>query len=239
MKKRKKDPRINHKLQDQALWMSLAAVFLFFFIGLISFADPSIITGSAVQNIAYVEGGTTLTNGVRDIPGFQQYTFEVLETIKNGQMQVEIDNSIPFQDEFYSKFTISSDQPEKIGMITMSLKIPEQELQQKHISLGDLRLFYEGQETETTFLKKDGRYVYYTAQATGVGNFVIGKAAPENILVETEPVVEESEPEEMGEIPSTGEISAPEPSPLVGQAIGEPQIGFWARIRAFFGSLFG
>ncbi len=242
MKKRKKEPHIRQKLQDQALWMSLAAVFLFFFIGLISFADPSIITGSAIQNIAYVEQGATITNEVQDVPGFQQYTFEVLETIKNGQMRVDVDSSIPFTEPFYSKFTISSNQPEKIGMITMSLKIPEQELQQKHISIGDLKLFYDGQEAATTFVKKDGRYVYYSATAQGVGNFVIGKAAPPAQIIQPSPETapQISEDENPLESLETSEVTAPETLPLAGQAAATPaNNGFWARIKVFFENLFG
>src|SRR3989338_338112 len=134
MKKRKRKHHLQPKLQDQALWMSLAAVFLLFFIGFISFSDRTILTGSAVQNIAYVRAGTTLINGVQEIPGLQQYSFEVLDTIKNGQMVVQIDNNLPFAGPFYSKFTISSDQPEKIGTISLSLKIPQQELNEKRIS---------------------------------------------------------------------------------------------------------
>lgn len=247
MKKRKSKHHIQPKLQDQAVWMSVAAVFLLFYIVLISFSEHPNLTGSAVQNIAFVKAGTQLDFGVREIPGLERYFFEVKETIKNGQMLVEVDETISFDQPYYSKFRISSPDEDKIGTVQLLLKLEQQTLQGKGISKGDAQVFRNGEEVETKFTKEEGRYFYYTATAPGIGEFVIGKAAPEaeKAATTTEPVViEEAVPEEQEPSrittsmpPETTEGSA---APLAGKAAAEPEAeGFWGSISKFFERLFG
>ncbi len=242
MKKRKLKHHIQPQLQDQAVWMSLAAVFLIFFIGIISFSDHSGLTSAAVQNIAFVKAGTELDFGVKEIPGLERYFFEVRETIKNGQMLVKQDETIPFARSYYSKFKITSAEEEKIGTIRLQLKLEQQLLHSLGISQGDLKVFHNRKEVETTFTKQEGKYFYYTATAPGVGEFVIGKAAPLEIISDLS--------EEIGEEPAAAEIlptetAAPaeprlETAPLVGEAIRQPApTGLWAGIKAFFSELFG
>ncbi len=228
---------IQPQLQDQAVWMSLSAVFLLFFIAFLSFSDHSSLTGSAVQNIAFVKAGTQLDFGVDEIPGLERYKFQVTETIKNGQMRVEPDETISFARPYYSKFRISSPDKDKIGAVQLFLKLEEQLLLSKGISKRDVRVFRNGEEVGTIFTTEEGRYFYYTATAPGIGNFVIGKAAPRVVVSE--------QMEEGAEEPTTEVVpveSVPEATPLVGEVIQQPaqvQIGFWERIKAFFGELFG
>ncbi len=244
MKKRKPKHHIQPQLQDQAVWMSLAAVFLLFFIGIISFSDHSSLTSAAVQNIAFVKAGTELDFGVKEIPGLERYFFEVRETIKNGQMRVEQDETIPFDQPYYSKFRISSAEEDKIGTVRLQLKVEQQLLHSKGISQGDLRVFHNGEEVETIFTKQEERYFYYTATTPGVGEFVIGKAA----LAEEAGSTEEAIVPALKEIPAETittivpeEFPEEESTPLAGQAAAEPAAkrGFWAGIKSFFSELFG
>ncbi len=242
MKKRRQKHHIQPKLQDQAVWMSLAAVFLLFFIGIISFSDHSSLTSAAVQNIAFVKAGTVLDFGVKDIPGLERYFFEVRETIKNGQMRVEQDETIPFARPYYSKFRISSAEEDKIGTVRLQLKLEQQLLRSQGISQGDLSVFHDGEEVETTFTQQEGRYFYYTATAPSVGEFVIGKAAPAEETGGTEEVVLSEEiPAETITTVVPEEFPDEESAPLAGQAAAEAEAqgGFWAGIKAFLSKLFG
>ncbi len=245
MKKRKQKHHIHPKLQDQAVWMSVAAVFLLFYIALISFSEHPNLTGSAVQNIAFVKAGSQLDFGVKEIPGLERYFFEVKETIKNGQMLVEVDETISFDRPYYSKFRISSPDEDKIGTVQLLLKLEQQTLQGKGISKGDVRVFRNGEEVETKFTKEEGRYFYYTATAPGIGEFVIGKSAPKAEAAATEPAIleeavsEEPVPEEPAMI-TTSIPTEEAAAPLVGRAAAEPEAeGFWGSISKFFRELFG
>lgn len=241
MKKRKQKYNIQPQLQNQAVWMSTAAVFLLFYIALISFSEHPNLTGSAVQNIAFVKAGTQLDFGVDEIPGLEQYTFEVTKTIKNGQMRVDKDETISFTRPYYSKFHISSPAEDKIGAVQLFLKLEDQLLLSKGISKGDVRVFRNGEEVETIFTKQERRYFYYTATASGIGDFVIGKAALKVEEATAEPAtLKKVVPEEPAMI--TTSIPTEEPAaPLVGQAAAEPEAenGFWSSIRSFFEKLFG
>lgn len=244
MKKRKPKHHIHPKLQDQAVWMSLAAVFLLFYIAFISFSDHPNLTGSAVQNIAFVKAGNQLDFGVNEIPGLEQYRFQVTATIKNGQMRVEPDEAIAFDRPYYSKFRISSPDEDKIGTVQLLLKLEQQTLLGKGISKGDVRVFLDGGAVETTFAKEEGRYFYYTATAPGIGEFVIGKTASKMEEATAEPAgMEEAVvPGEQEPARITMSIPTEEPAaPLVGQAAAEPEAetGFWSSISKFFERLFG
>ncbi|MDO8656663.1 MAG: hypothetical protein Q7K45_05480 [Nanoarchaeota archaeon] len=241
MKKRKQKYHIQPQLQDQGVWMSAAAVFLLFFIAFISFSDHSSLTGAAVQNIAFMAAGSQFSAGVREIPGVEQYTIELTETVKNGQIVVTENPAIAFTQPFYSKFTISSDNPARMGAVQLFLKLEEQVLLSKGISQGDLRVVHNGKEIEIRLTKSEGRYLYYTATAPSIGDFVVGKAAlvivvpalvPEPAVVPDVPLAEEAVDVE----------PIPETAPLVGEAVQQPgqvTIGFWAKVRDFFGQFLG
>ena len=111
--------------------MSATAVFLLFFIAFISFSDHSSLTGAAVQNIAFMTAGSQFSAGVREIPGVDQYTIELTETVKNGQIVVKENPAIAFTQPFYSKFTISSDNAARMGTVQLFLKLEEQLLLSK------------------------------------------------------------------------------------------------------------
>lgn len=221
--------------------MSATAVFLLFFIAFISFSDHSSLTGAAVQNIAFMTAGSQFSAGVREIPGVEQYTIELTETVKNGQIVVTENPAIAFTQPFYSKFTISSDNAARMGAVQLFLKLEEQVLLTKGISQGDLRVVHNGKEIEMKLTKSEGRYLYYTVTAPSIGDFVIGKAAPVIIVPALVP-----EPAVVPDVPLAEEVvdvePMPETAPLVGEAVQQPgqvTIGFWAKVRNFFGQFLG
>jgi len=203
-KKRGKEHH-NPEIKHQQFWAGLAIIFLISVITIITLIEDKGITGGAVQNIAYVQGGKELTNGVHGVKGVEEYTLTLKETIKNGQVVVEEDATIPFDQPYYSKFKVTSTDADKISTISFVLKAEKEELLRNGISAADVRLYANGEELVTTTVEKqnliqeEGRYVYYAAAASQLGEFVIGRYTQvvEEVPVEetvavAEPIVEET-----------------------------------------------
>ena len=173
-KKRGKEHH-NPEIKHQQFWAGLAIIFLISVITIITLIEDKGITGGAVQNIAYVQGGKELTNGVHGVKGVEEYTLTLKETIKNGQVVVEEDATIPFDQPYYSKFKVTSTDADKISTISFVLKVEQENL-----------------------IQEEERYVYYTASSPELGEFVIGRrtVAMEETPVEETVVIAESIVEE-------------------------------------------
>lgn len=102
----------------------------------------------------------------------------------------------------------------------------------------DVVLYHEGKPLATEFLKSERDYVYYTAIAPTVGQFVIGKAAPI-----PQPLPEVAAGEALPTPAVAEEPAEPTPDALVGKSAEQPleeeKLSFWSRIVNFFRKLFG
>ncbi|MEK6845818.1 MAG: hypothetical protein AABY26_03605 [Nanoarchaeota archaeon] len=160
----------------------------------------------------------------------------------------EVDTvSWDFQGTVYSRFKVSSADAAQVEKARFTLKVKPEELDRLGISLTELKLYQEKREIPLTFLKKEDGFIYYKAEAPGIGEFVMGKAqvaaaaAPESAVVpasvaektasEALPVSIETVkpvPEEKSELPLAGKATA----------VGEEEKGFFGKIGDFFKGLF-
>ena len=75
-------------------------VFLVSTLTLLTVLGPSSLTGNTVQNIGYMTKGEPLHMSVKDVPYLDLMFTNAAETIKNGVVVVEADNSVPFDRYF-------------------------------------------------------------------------------------------------------------------------------------------
>lgn len=221
------------------LWVVLSVAVLVVGLSVITALGPSSVTGNTVQNIGYMTKGDPLQLAVQDVPGLQTIFTNAAENIKSGKIVVEVDDSIPFDRAYVSKFKVSSEG--KFGPLQFTFKIKEQDLLNQGISRNDLRLYNGLREYDLQLLKVNYGYLYYVVTVPSMGNFVLGRigtpekeaATKEEAGVET-PAVEEQ--------PTEATVEAPQEGPLAGLAAEsapqpEPK-GFFAKIAAFFRNLF-
>ncbi|MDO8510907.1 MAG: hypothetical protein Q7S55_01960 [Nanoarchaeota archaeon] len=223
-------------LQQPNLWVILSVALLVIGLTVITSLGPSSVTGNTVQNIARMNKGDPLQLSVSDVPGLLTVFTNANEIIRDGKITVVVDENLPFNGKFFSKFTVTSEN--KWGTLRFTFKIKEQDLLAKGISRGDLRLYHGVKEYALQLLKVDHGYLYYVVTVPSMGNFVLGKfAAAEKETVVT--IIKES--------PETVTIDDPnimkeKPGSLVGRAAGLPSEmegeSLWARIAQFFRNLF-
>lgn len=203
---------------------------------------------SATQTISFLKSGTELFFEVK-VDGVKDLTLTFKEDIKNAVLTItEVDAvSWNFQGTVYSRFKVSSVDADKVSGAKFTLKIKQDDLKRLGIPLPELKLYFEGQEVPTTLLNKEGDFAYYTAEASGIGEFVLGRAEKAKkavAVVSTEstvvsaPVAEkaatETAPAEMVKsIPQQKEL------PLAGKATAaEEEKGFFGEVGDFFRGLF-
>lgn len=221
-------------------WVVLSVAILVIGLTIITSLGPSSVTGNTVQNIAKMNKGDPLQLAVRDVPDLETVFTNADESILYGKITVEVDESIPFDRPYLSKFTISSNN--KFGPLRFTFKVKEQDLLAKGISRGDLRLYHGLQEYPLQLLKINFGNLYYIVTVPSMGNFVLGHVAEKVEEKPAEAAVEEPAPTE--EQPSeTGAEALPGEEPLAGKAVQVPsprseKVSLWARIAAFFRNLF-
>jgi len=221
------------------IWVALSVFLLIFVLTTIKILGPSSVTGNTIQPIGSMYKGEPLHLAVKDVPGLELVFTNAAEPIKNGQIVVEVDDSIPFDRPYFTKFSVSSEQ--KFGPLRFTFKVKEQDLYAKGIGLYDLRVYdYSDKEYPTQLLKQNYGYVYYIANVPDLGRFVFGKVAPAEKVEEAapEPTTAESAPEPEAQPEETVEAPA---EPLVGKAAEVPapeKPSLWSRIAQFFRNLF-
>mgnify|MGYP001558454597 CR=1 FL=1 len=237
--------RTRRLAQRPNLWVAFSVLFLISVFTVVTMMGPGTVTGNTVQPISRLNKGDPLHLAVKDVPGLETVFITAKENIKGGQVTVLRNDGYPFDREYFSKFQVSSDQPEKYGPLRFTFKVKELDLYEKGISRDDLRLYHNGKEYPLQLLKYSYGYLYFVGNVPSMGNFVLGRVAvaenvtavaekkPGEALPETEvpaPAVEE--PEEMPE----------EELPLAGKAAELPaereEKSFWTRITDFFRRLF-
>lgn len=236
--------RSSRSLQQPNLWVVLSVALLVLGLTVITSLGPSSVTGNTVQNIGRMNKGDPLHLSVRDVPGLEKVFTNAAEIIKYGQITVVVDESIPFDRSYVNKFTVRSEN--KFGPLQFTFKVNEQDLLDKGISRGDLRLYHGVKEYALQLLKVDHGYLYYVVTVPSMGNFVLGR-----VEVEEKGVMEEKpaeapaaeEPVPAAEQPAEAVVEElPEEEPLVGKAAEQPAAmekkGFFARIAEFFRNLF-
>ncbi|MBI2668352.1 PGF-pre-PGF domain-containing protein [Candidatus Woesearchaeota archaeon] len=236
--------RVDFILQYKLFWACLAIILIIPVVGVITTQSGVSYGERSVQKISYAPAGTQLRFEVK-VDGVKDMTFTFTGDIKNEIITIEEIPKVswPFTGEAYSRFRITADKAVelRIGKIDISLKIKEDDLLKSHVAVGDVRVYHDGQELETAYLKKESGYVYYQTATKGFGEFLIGKrvikedkpavaAAPEEKTVES-PIVAET-PE------ATAEVQQPVPPSLTGKTIETQPTGSWARINVWFKGLF-
>ncbi|GEM_PF-2530992 len=221
------------------LWVIVSVVILLAALSVLTALGPFNVTGNTVQTISYMNKGDVLHLGVRDVPGLEVLFTNAAETIKAGKIEVQADDSIPFNRPYVSKFKISSEG--KFGPIQFNFKVKEQDLLAKGISRGDLRLYQGSQGYDLQLIKVDRGYLFYVVTVPSMGNFVLGRI--EVIAKESEKKVEvpvKEQPPVVAEVPAKETVPAKEAA-LAGKAVempAQPESGLWARIKQFFRNLF-
>ena len=231
------------------LFASITILLLLGFVSILSMIQDSTLTGGAVQTISFIKAGSELefeinTNGIKSA------TIHLTEDTKNAKIfftNVET-ASQQVKEPIYSITSVSSEKELKFSTLDLKLKIKEQDLLNKNVAISDLQLYVNGKAAETTYTKKERDYVYYTATATELGEFVIGRKAeelpkapvkevvqspPKEQTVPTEVNVEEKQLEDSNALVGKAEQLPPveETGPVVKES-------FWQKITNFFKNLF-
>lgn len=236
--------RSSRSLQQPNVWVVLSVALLVIGLTVITSLGPSSVTGNTVQNIGRMNKGDPLQLGVRDVPGLETVFTNADEIIQYGKITVKVDESIPFDRAYVSKFTVASEN--KFGPLRFTFKVKEQDLLDKGISRSDLRLYHGLKEYPLQLLKVNFGNLYYIVTVPSMGNFVLGRVAVSEkrvVAAEKEVVAKEivkESPEAVREMPPEEK-----PGPVVGRAAEVPaplpepeEKGFFARIADFFRNLF-
>ena len=233
-------------LQQPNVWVLLSVALLVISLTVITSIGPSSVTGNTIQNIGRMNKGDPLHLSVRDVFGLETIFTNAGETILNGKITVEEDDSTPFDRPYVTKFKVSSEN--KFGPLQFTFRVKEQDLLDKGISRYDLRLYHGVKEYSLQLLKVNSGILYYIVTVPSMGNFVLGRVAavvekPAAVKEETvkEPVVEEPAVEESVAAPVEELPEEVPEEPLAGKAAEVPapeKTGLWARIASFFRNLF-
>lgn len=235
--------RLNYRIIGIiGILMLLASVFAVF---TLSSEVRSSLTSwtSATQTISFLKSGTELFFEVK-VDGVKDLAITFKEDVKSIVLVTEEVDVVSwdFQGVVYSRFKVSSADADKVDKVKFTLRIKPEELDKWGISLTELKIYREGQEVPTTFLSEEGDFAYYTAEASGIGEFVIGKK--EEVSPEPKTPEETITPglEVSAEKPTETTTPAPEEKelPLVGKAtsVGEEEKGFFGKVGDFFKGLF-
>ena len=231
---KKRGARNNSRLLPHPnVWVVLSVAVLVIGLSVITALGPSSsVTGNTIQNIGRMNKGDPLHLSVQDVPGLEKIITNADEIIKFGQINVDVDESIPFDRPYVSKFTVRSEN--KFGPLQFTFKVKEQDLLDKGISRYDLRLYHGVKEYSLQLLKIDHGYLYYVVTVPSMGNFVLGRVEvmPKEVKVENvaeTPAAEENSMEEKTSAPAEQSEEA-----LVGMAAessAEAQPGFFAKLQ--------
>lgn len=209
----------------EVFWVTIVVMFILSVLAITFSLDSP--TGNSVQTIAFIDSGS-LTFEVKDVPGVKSAVIHFSDSVKNGKILFELDDSIPFKGNSYRKFKISSSDQDKILKVDLSLKIKEDDLLAVGIATSDVRIFVNGKEFATTFDKRVDNYFFYSATTNILGDYVIGRTKV--VPVQEEETVIQKAPEE---------VIVPKPAPKqeVEPVVQEPapvKKSVWSKIKKFF-----
>ena len=161
---------------DTTFWVFLSGVFLLAAaaIAFSSLSHPNITGNAAIQTIAFVKGGTELAFEV-NVGGIKEGIAYITTTIKNGKILFEERQNLLFKGTSYSKMKISSEESASISKLELTIKVKEEELQEKGFARDDFHAYLNDEEVVMTFTKEERGFVYYTVSLPELGNFVLGK----------------------------------------------------------------
>lgn len=191
---------VDLKKQHDYFWIILLVLFATCIIFLFNSSSMTNITGNtALQTISYLKEGSKYLFEPKDIPGVKTIEIEILKDLKNTLIKVERIESVPwtFEGLTYSMFSVDSEEKEKFGKVTFTLKVKSKELIHLGITQDNLFLYSDRKEITLEKIKEEGDYIYYTATAPAMGEFVLGKIAiPQKSTLPSEEAVPESDEKE-------------------------------------------
>jgi len=214
-KKKKGDSVLEHK----GFWLVLAVVIMLPLFGVLTgMFTAELAADKSYQTVSFKQAGSELHFEVKKIAGAKEMTIHFVEDAQNMIIEFEeLNNHWKFDGTVYSQFKISSEDASKIGKVKFVLKIKEADLRSLGLFKDEVSLYFEGQELETKLTKLEGEYVFYEAKGEGIGEFVIGKAAEEKIVIE-----EAAKEKETAEIPKEVVPEIVKEKVLVGKASEQP-----------------
>lgn len=203
-------------------WLTLAVILIVIpLMGLLG-SNFSNLVGKAVgdkavQRVDIVQPGSKFFMEIRDVDGLYLLTLNFSEFGKKIVVEIEEVAKVSwgFDGSSYVAFEATSKDEEKIAWAEFTFKVEEAKLYLLGIGRGDLKLYQDGKELETTFDKKEGKYFYYKATTNKLGEFVLGRMKKAEIIEEVSEPVIEIEPEVVPE-------ETQDKLPLAGKAAEEP-----------------
>lgn len=236
------------QLKNKEFWAVITIIFGLSLLVILSSVEELNLTGhTAVQSIAYAEEGSELFYEVKNINWVKDVTYTLREDVKGTKIFIKEDEDITFNGVTGSKFSVSSNDERKIEKMVFTFKIPEKDLEEINLNKNNVRLHIDDIEKATNIEYIEEGYLYYSAEANEMGNFVIGMKKVEPVIgsaVEVQEEVEEPVVEE-DEESVTPEYTPdyPEPLPMVEEpVVAEPlpaeEEGFFTKIANFFKGLF-
>lgn len=240
-------PEPMQKSRDfRPLFASVTILLLLGFVGILNHVENLTLTGGAVQTIGFIKAGSELAFEV-NTNGIKEATIHLTEDTKNAKIFFTNKETATQKVEgpIYSITSISTEKDLHFSTLELKLKIKEQDLLNKNIAVNDLQLSVDGNPIETTFIKKEGDYLFYAATTTKLGEYVIGKKA----AVAKTVVKEVQMPAEKQTVPTEAveEEQIEESNALVGKAEQMPpkeqtapivEESFWQKVSRFFKNLF-
>ena len=226
------------KESNKRFWVILGIVFLLSGITIgISFFNSSALTGNlAIQFISSAEEGKNLFLEVRNVKGMQFMDIAVKNDLKNAKITIEEINTPPwFEGTAYSSFKIASEDANKLGMITYTLKLGEGILGEIGLKSNEVQLYYEGTALPSQYQKSEKGYSYYTASVQGLGKFVIGKREESTESAKITSVVK-AQPDQVEKANTENKL------PLAGKAYpsdSDEKNNFFSKLGKFFKDFLG
>ena len=232
----KSSKSIKQKSPDKTFWFAISGIFFLSIITIISQTSGfSFPTGAAIQNVACANQGTELFFEV-NVNGIKDLNIKFNQDVKN--VQIKIDEIESIKNEFngivHSKFIVTSEDADKFGELTFTLKIKEEDINNIGINKNELKLYQNGKELETKADYKKGDYTYYIAKSNKVGEFVIGKINKAKEV--TTPVVKEKV--ETAEEPTVVEITEEQNTEPIIEQPAPVKKGFFQLLGEYMSQLF-
>ncbi|GEM_PF-4232929 len=197
-----------------------------------------------IQPLRYLVAGSQVDLEIRGIVGVKSATIHVNKDVHEAIITFEqLVTLPPFDGIIYSLFqgkVNKDDVTASIDRIDFTLKILEQDLVQKGLAKEDVSLYVNNQKQLTTFLNKEGDYLFFEVSAPSLGVYVIGKA--NKVADEAPPALVTLPSTQKEQVSPKESVEEEQEQPLVGRAeeVPQPQTpSLWEKIKRFFNGLFG
>lgn len=196
------------------------------------------VTGHAVQTIGYAKADSELFFEIRNLEPLKDANINFTDNVKNAIISFEEIKKVswPFDGVRLLEFKIESPDQAKFRNVQLRFKVSETDIKEKATRKEWIKLYFDGQPLETTIVKQEKGYVWYSVDVKQFGEFLLGTEAETAIVapekVETEPATASEEKIPLAEQPTT-QPQVEQPTPIT------PQPNFFSKVKEWFLNLFG